>query len=544
MTEAVELNRTISATTRRQILGGVAIAAVGLTTLRATPAHAATTSVAPSLVPTSTLPSSGHGGGIDRRTIQRWARDTWASMVAMTDPRTGLPADNISGPLKSPTRSGYTSPTNIGGYLWSTVIARELGIISKGECRKRLTQTLTTLTTMKHHEPSGMFYNWYDEANGDVVTVWPENGSTVYPFLSSVDNGWFAASLMVVRNAEPGVARLANALLDKMNFGMFYNKDARPVAAAGLLRGGFWDAKPAVETDLGNYLGNGPDVFYTKNHYDILNSEPRIATYIGIAHGQIPAAAYYATMRTFPDDWDWEEQKPVGEHRTYYGTDVFEGAFTYRGMHIVPSWGGDMFEALMPDLFVPEASWAPRSWGINHALTVRAHREHGLDEAKYGYWGFSPASKPGGGYSEWGVDAIGMRPDGYPSDMERTNYYDGSFGPRTDGSSSNPAWGDGVVTPHAAFLAMQYEPVEAYDNLVKIERVLKAYGEGGFYDAVAVKSGLIAKRYLSLDQAMVLGAIGNVFCDNVIRRNFIKGAIQSTIKPLIGIEEFGAGVIS
>jgi hypothetical protein len=371
--------------------------------------------------------------------------------------------------------------------------------------------------------------------------VWPENGTTVYPFLSSVDNGWFAAALMVVRNAEPRVAGLANSLLSKMNFGMFFNKDGRP-GIGGLLRGGFWDAEPNVATTKGNYLGVGPDVFYTNNHYDILNSEPRIATYIGIAHGQIPPEAYYATMRTFPADWDWAEQQPVGVHKTYYGTDVFEGAFTYRGMHIVPSWGGDMFEALMPDLFVPEASWAPRSWGINHALTVRAQREHGLEEAKYGYWGFSPASKPGGGYSEWGVDAIGMRPDGYPSDMERTDY-DAGNGARA-GINPIPAWGDGVVTPHAAFLAMQYEPRQAYDNLVKIERELKAYGEGGFYDAVAVKSGVIAKRYLSLDQAMVLGVIGNVFCDNVIRRHFIKGAVQSTIKPLIGIEEFGAGVIS
>ena len=175
---------------------------------------------------------------------------------------------------------------------------------------------------------------------------------------------------------------------------------------------------------------------------------------------------------------------------------------------------------------------------------MRAHREFGLNDAKYGYWGFSPASRPGGGYTAWGVDAIGMDPSGYPSDMEGTNYYDGSYGPRTDGSSSNPVWGDGVVTPHAAFLAMQYEPVEAFDNLVKIENELKAYGEGGFYDAVAVKSVVIAKRYLSLDQAMILGAIGNVFCDNVIRRNFIKGDVESAIKPLIGIEEFGAGVIS
>jgi len=489
------VTRTPFVATRRQLLaGGAAVAAVSLATTRATSAQAAP-AVAPvstssaSISSASTASVARREGGIDRATIDRWARDTWASMVAMTDRHTGLPADNISGPLSSPVSSGYTSPTNIGGYLWSTVIARELGIISTGECRERLTQTLTTMSRLKHHHASGMFYNWYDEANGKVVTVWPENGSTVYPFLSSVDNGWFAASLMVVRNAEPGVADLANALLEKMNFGMFYNKDARPEAAAGLLRGGFWDVQPLPPQGFvaGNYLGNGPDVFL--------------------------------------------------------GTDVFEGAYTYRGMHIVPSWGGDMFEALMPDLFVPEASWAPRSWGINHALTVRAQREHGLEDAKYGYWGFSPASRPDGGYSEWGVDALGMRPDGYPSDMERTDYDAGFEGGRV-GKNPSPTWGDGVVTPHAAFLAMQYEPKQAYDNLVKIERTLNAYGEGGFYDAVAVKSGLIAKRYLSLDQAMVLGAIGNVFCDNVIRRHFIKGAVESTIKPLIGIEEFGAGVIS
>src|SRR5450759_338604 len=536
------LTRNPFVATRRQLLAqGAAVAAVTLTT-----AHAATAAATASTTPASTGSASGQEGGIDRATIDRWARDTRASMVAMVVPRTGLPTDNMSGPLASPIRSGYTSPTNIGGYLWSTVVARELGIISEGECLTRLSQTLTTLSGLKRHEPSGMFYNWYDEATGDVVTVWPTDNSKIYPFLSSVDNGWFAAALMVVRNAEPAVASQANALLSTMNFGMYYDKDARKGIAAGLLRGGFYDVKPAVGTVEGNYLANGPDVFYSLNHYDIHVTEPRIASYIGIAHGQIPPAHYFATQRVFPAscDWDWLKEQAVGAHRTYYGTDVFEGAFTYRGMHIVPSWGGDMFEALMPDLFVPEASWAPRSWGINHALTVRAQREHGLDDAKYGYWGFSPASRPGGGYTAWGVDAIGMDPSGYPSDMEGTNYYDGSYGPRTDGSSSNPVWGDGVVTPHAAFLAMQYEPVEAFDNLVKIETELKAYGEGGFYDAVAVKSGVIAKRYLSLDQAMVLGAIGNVFCNNVIRRNFIKGDVQSKIKPLIGIEEFDAGVIS
>ena len=47
---------------------------------------------------------------------------------------------------------------------------------------------------------------------------------------------------------------------------------------------------------------------------------------------------------------------------------------------------------------------------------MRAQREHGLDEAGYGYWGFSPSSQPTGGYREYGVDAIGMEPAGYPAD--------------------------------------------------------------------------------------------------------------------------------
>lgn len=524
----------VPATRRQLLLGGAALAVVGLTGAQAVPARAAGAAGAATSAP-----------AVDRTTIRRWARDTWASMVAMTDPATGLPADNISGPLASPRRSGYTSPTNIGGYLWSAVVARELGLISAAECRERLTRTLTTMSRLRHHVPSGMFYNWYDEATGDVVTVWPEDGNTVYPFLSSVDNGWFAAALMVVRNAEPRVAVLANGLLRRMNFAVYYDKLARPGVAAGLLRGGFYDVEPAVATVAGNYLGTGPDVFYTLNHYDILVSEPRIASYIGIARGQIPPAHYYATQRVFPDscDWSWLEQKAVGKHRTYLGIDVFEGAFTYRGMHIVPSWGGDMFEALMPDLFVPEAGWAPRSWGINHPLTVRAQREFGLLDARYGYWGFSPASRPGGGYTAWGVDAIGMDPAGYVSDLEGTNLDAGFAGCRV-GTAPNPVWGDGVVTPHAAFLAMQYEPAAAFDNLVRIERDLGAYGAGGFYDAVAVRSGLIAQRYLSLDQAMVLGAIGNVFCDNVIRRSFVRGEVQARIKPLIAMERFEAGVIA
>ena len=162
----------------------------------------------------------------------------------------------------------------------------------------------------------------------------------------------------------------------------------------------------------------------------------------------MPGHHYFAPWRTFPAscDWSWHEMQPVGETRTYLGIDVYEGAYTYRGMHVVPGWGGSMFEELMPAVFVPEEIWAPRSWGVNHPLHVRAEREHGLEDAGYGYWGFSPSSNPAGGYREYGVDALGLNPDGYFSDQEKTNL-DLGFGDCRTATNPNPTYGDGVVTP-------------------------------------------------------------------------------------------------
>ncbi|MGO4343253.1 glucoamylase family protein [Pedococcus sp. 2YAF34] len=529
---------------RRQLLVGVtATAAVGLTAGRAaaTPTLAGATKGAPAFVRGAATSTAAQQ---DR--VRRWAADTWHSLVAMTDPGTGLPADNISEGLTAGDRSGYTSPTNIGGYLWSAVVARELGIISRGECTRRLLQTLHTLSRMEHHEPSGMYYNWYDEATGAKLTAWPGTGDRVYPFLSSVDNGWLGAALRVVMSADPGAAPVAGRLFGRMRWDMFYDNDtAHPgVRPGGLIHGGFYDAPPppGFSGYTGNHIGSGPDVWYTNHHYDTTVSETRITSYLGILTGQIPGEQYYATWRTFPEtcDWAWPEMQPVGEHRTYLGLDVYEGAYTYRGMHIVPGWGGSMFEELMPDVFVPESSWAPRSWGLNHPLHVRAQREHGLLEAGYGYWGFSPSSDPFDNYREYGVDQLGMNPDGYFSDKEKTNV-DAGFGDCREGTNPHPAFGDGVVTPHASFLAMMHEPAEAFANLAKVEDELGAYGAGGFFDAVAVRSGTIARRYLSLDQAMVMGAIGNVLGDNVIRRAFSTRDVERALRPVIGLEEFGAG---
>jgi hypothetical protein len=201
-----------------------------------------------------------------------------------------------------------------------------------------------------------------------------------------------------------------------------------------------------------------------------------------------------------------------------------------------------MFEALMPDLFVPEAQWGADSWGVNHPLFVQGQIEHGLAEADYGYWGFSPSSNPAGGYREYGVDMMGMDEPGYTSDQERTSVDPGFFtvnGTQCRAPQPPPEeYGDGVVTPHAVFLALPYAKDAVLENLANLQEDFDVYGAGGFFDAVAVESGTVAERYLSLDQAMIMAAIGNELRHDVLKRYFVDHEFRQALRPLMAMESF------
>lgn len=86
-------------------------------------------------------------------------------------------------------------------------------MISPAEARRRFAAALASVARLERHQPSGMFYNWYDPFTGAKLTTWPVDGSPVYPFLSSVDNGWMAAALLMVANAVPQLRSQARALL-------------------------------------------------------------------------------------------------------------------------------------------------------------------------------------------------------------------------------------------------------------------------------------------------------------------------------------------
>ncbi|SEG91526.1 Protein of unknown function [Nonomuraea solani] len=473
-------------------------------------------------------------------TLHRYAKDTWRSMAAMVEPATGVPSDKVTGDLR--TRAQVTSPTNIGTYLWSTLAARDLRLISGADAASRVGRVLRALEKMERDTPTGQYYNWYDPATLALVTSWPGTGEPVRLFASSVDNGWLASALMMIRTAVPAHARAADRLVTSMNFASYYDPAARPDAGTGLLRGGFWPERPPGPNDCfveSDYAGTGTTVYSTCHHYGA-PAETRIGQYVGIALGQIPRESYYGPYRTFPDngcDFGWQEQKPVGSWKQYLGVNVWEGTYEYRGMRFVPNWGGSMFEALMPDLVVPEAKWAPRAWGRNHPVFVQAQIEHGLNEAEYGYWGFSPSNDPLGTYEVYGVDQLGMDGPGYMSDRERTNVDPGYEGCRP-AQPAPESYKEGVVTPHASFLALPYAKSAALDNLAKLRRDFDAYGPGGFYDAIAVRSGVVSKWYLALDQGMAMAALSNVLTGGNLHRYFAGSGVEAKLRPVMRIEEW------
>lgn len=463
-------------------------------------------------------PAAQADGRHGDRELRGWAYGTWQSFVAMTDKQSGLPADVLNA---DGTTSVQTSTTNIGAYMWSAVAAEELDFISKRELVDRLSKTLTTLEGMERYGDTGQYYNWYDHHTGAKLTVWPPTGEPRTPILSSVDNGWLAVGLRIVENAVPQLSRRAGKLYAAMDFGFYY--------------------RPDVNRILFHYE---PDTGAAPCCYDTVVSESRIADYIGIVRGQMPQKAYYGRYRSFPDscDWSWTETKPVGVTRNYFGVDVFEGALPYAGMKVVPSWGGSMFEALMPALFVPEEKWAPRSWGDNHPLTVKAQIHHGLREAGYGYWGFSPSNNPSGGYGIYGVDGIGSDPGGNLSGNNEARIDHGWEGCPNRPALPDPpqsAYTNGVVTPHAAFLALRYAPRETLDNLRRLARDFPGlYDKWGFKDSVNVDTGEISPAYLSLDQGMIMAALSNELSHDLLRRAFSDRELERGLRPVIGVERF------
>jgi hypothetical protein len=131
-------------------------------------------------------------------------------------------------------------------------------------------------------------------------------------------------------------------------------------------------------------------------------------------------------------------------------------------------------------------------------------------------------------------------PNGYPSNEDATlvdHGFEGCPGRPSQPDQPPSAYTNGVVTPHAAFLALRDAPRRTLANLVRLEADFDIYGEWGFRDSVNVDTGAVSSFYLSLDQGMIMAAIGNALADDVLRRVRHQ---SHRARPVVGVEEFAA----
>jgi hypothetical protein len=99
------------------------------------------------------------------------------------------------------------------------------------------------------------------------------------------------------------------------------------------------------------------------------------------------------------------------------------------------------------------------------------------------------------------------------------------------------------VTPHAAFLALRFAPDATLSNLANLAHDFpKLYGKWGFRDSVNVGSGVVSNSYLSLDQGMIMAAVGNALDGDFLRKAFTTSDVERALGREIGQEQFGASL--
>ncbi len=134
-----------------------------------------------------------------RKQVIRLARRTWAFFEQFAGPNDHwLPPDHYQ---ESPRGNvaHYTTPTNIGLFLVSTLSAYDLGYMGLHELEVRLRSTFESMDKLEHYR--GHLLNWYDSQS---MTALPPR------YISTVDSGNLAACLITLKQ---GCLALTNASL-------------------------------------------------------------------------------------------------------------------------------------------------------------------------------------------------------------------------------------------------------------------------------------------------------------------------------------------
>ncbi|MBW2494854.1 MAG: cellobiose phosphorylase, partial [Deltaproteobacteria bacterium] len=279
----------------------------------------------------------------------------------------------------------------------------------------------------------------------NVIESWIENFQQA--IANAVSNG---ANLEAELH---GLMRASASLVKKMDFRLLYDEAER------LFFIGF------------NLSSNRSD----PHHYDLLASEARLASFIAIATHQVPVEHWFALGR------------PLTRQA---------------GSDVLLSWGGTLFEYLMPPLLMGSQEGTLLS-GSQHAA-VTAQIEYG--QRREVPWGISESGFASVSadqhyqYRAFGVPGLGLR-RGLAEDL--------------------------VVAPYATGLALPLDPHAAIQNFERL-RELSMIGDFGFYEAVdftperltgSVRHSIVYS-YMAHHQGMILSALDNLLCDSPMPRRF------------------------
>lgn len=211
------------------------------------------------------------------------------------------------------------------------------------------------------------------------------------------------------------------------------------------------------------------------SYYDLLASEARLATFIGIAQGKLPEESWFALGRLL--------------------TNV-------EGNSVLLSWSGSMFEYLMPLLVMPtyENTLLDQTCRAAVAWQIEYGKHTGLP------WGISES-----GYNRINADS---------------NYQYRAFGAPGLGLKRGLEE-DAVIAPYATAMALMVAPEKACENLELLKE--KGFeGRYGFYEAIDYtasrlprgQSNAVVYSFMAHHQGMSLLSLAYLLLDKPMQKLF------------------------
>lgn len=214
------------------------------------------------------------------------------------------------------------------------------------------------------------------------------------------------------------------------------------------------------------------------SYYDLLASEARIASLVAIAKGDAPLEHWWALGRVYS---------------------------TVEGRSVLMSWGGTMFEYLMPLIFSKHYPDSLLGEACNAAVACQIEygNKRGIP------WGISESAFSGIDahkiyqYKSFGIPGLGLK-RGLEDDL--------------------------VVSPYSTALALAVDSKSAIVNLKKMSKKNDLMGPYGYFESMDFtrqkspegERGVIVHTYMAHHQGMIVTSINNALNNDILLKRFHK----------------------